>query len=482
MKEALDRLSKVRVLVVGDLMVDRYQWGQVDRISPEAPVPVVKIVREERRLGGAANVAANLLALGCRASVCGAVGDDDPGRALLSMLDGLGAGRDGVAVLKTRPTTEKLRIMGGEQQLLRVDREDPAQLPAEAVERLRAWLEAHLHEFDGVIVSDYAKGVVSEALLDALLQLAQTHPRQPCRVVVDPKGDDFRQYQGVTCITPNEQEAAVATRRTIAGDTDALAAGQALLEQLALPCLCITRGAKGVLAFSGKADHRFFPAQAREVFDVTGAGDTFIGTFGGLLIAGSPFYEAVEIANLASGVAVGKLGTATVTPWELLAHSGAARKLVAGDDIGRVADALRAQGKRVVFTNGCFDLLHAGHIQYLQDSRAQGDALIVALNSDESVRRLKGPTRPVIGEEDRAHLLSALACVDYVVVFPDDTPLNLIRAIKPHVLTKGADYTVDTVVGHEDVRQWGGQVRLIPIKENRSTSGLIEKIRAGQRG
>jgi D-beta-D-heptose 7-phosphate kinase/D-beta-D-heptose 1-phosphate adenosyltransferase len=478
-KEALDRLSKVKVLVVGDLMVDRYQWGQVDRISPEAPVPVVKILREERRLGGAANVAGNLVALGCHAGLCGVVGQDEPGRVCLTMLERLGVAHQGVLESPARPTTEKLRIMGGEQQLLRVDQEDSGAMPDDLRNRLTAWLTEHLHEYDGAIVSDYAKGVVNETLLDVLLHAAKAHPRQPFRVVVDPKGQDYRQYHGVTSMTPNEHETAVAARRAIVSDADALAAGQQLLEQLGLETLCVTRGAKGVLAFNGRAEHRFLPAEAREVFDVTGAGDTFISTFAGLLIAGSPFFEAVEIANIASGIAVGKLGTATVSPWELLAHGGGPRKLVAAAEIAKVAASLREAGKRIVFTNGCFDLLHAGHIQYLQDSRAQGDLLIIGINSDDSVRRLKGPTRPVIGEEDRAHLLAALACVDYVVIFGEDTPLDLIRAIKPHVLTKGADYTVDTVVGHEDVLQWGGQVRLIPLKENRSTSGLIEKIRAG---
>jgi D-beta-D-heptose 7-phosphate kinase/D-beta-D-heptose 1-phosphate adenosyltransferase len=481
-KEALDRLSQVNVLVVGDLMVDRYQWGRVDRISPEAPVPVVWIEREERRLGGAANVANNLVALGCRVGLCGVAGRDDPGRACLEMLGALSVALDGVMTSPTRPTTEKLRVMGGEQQLLRVDREETGPLPAELAQGLRQWLQAHLHEYDGVIVSDYAKGVVNDALLDTLLHAAGEHPRGPLPVVVDPKGQDYRKYHGVTCITPNEQEAAQAARRTITSDADALAVGRLLMEQTGVTHLCITRGAKGVLAFNGREEHRFLPAQAREVFDVTGAGDTFIATFGGLLIAGRPFFEAVEIANIAAGVAVGKLGTATVSPWEVLSYAVAPRKLVALSEAAHIAGAAREAGRRVVFTNGCFDLLHAGHIQYLQDSRAQGDLLIVGINSDDSVRRLKGPTRPVIGEEDRAHLLAALACVDYVVIFSEDTPLELIRAIRPHVLTKGADYAVNTVVGHEDVLQWGGHVRLIPLKENRSTSGLIEKIRAGGRG
>jgi len=480
-KPALDQLAALRVLVVGDLMVDRYQWGQVERISPEAPVPVVRVLREERRLGGAANVANNLRALGCRVGLCGVVGEDEAGAALLALLDEAGIERGGVLAVPGRPTTEKLRIMGHEQQLLRVDREDSAPLPPPHAKRLLAWLRGNAAGYDGAIVSDYAKGAVERAAIEELLAAAQRRPGGRFPVVADPKGRDYAKYRGVACITPNEHEAAAASGRAIATDEDALAATRALREQLGLPAVCVTRGARGVLTVDAAGEHRLLPAQAREVYDVTGAGDTFMAVFGGLLIAGRPLFEAAEIANLAGAVAVAKLGTATVAPWELFAHAGGPRKVFAEGEIGAVAAALRAGGKRIVFTNGCFDLLHAGHIQYLQDSRALGDVLVVGINSDASVRRLKGPGRPVIGEEDRAHLLAALACVDYVAVFGEDTPLSLIRAVKPHILTKGADYTVETVVGHEEVRQWGGEVRLIALKENRSTSGLIEKIVAGQR-
>jgi D-beta-D-heptose 7-phosphate kinase/D-beta-D-heptose 1-phosphate adenosyltransferase len=260
----------------------------------------------------------------------------------------------------------------------------------------------------------------------------------------------------------------------------ALQAARELRDALQTEHFCITLGAKGVLALAASGEHRQFPARAREVYDVTGAGDTFISVLGALLIAGVDFFEAVDMANLGAGIVVGKVGTATVTPSEMLGFAAGERKLFTLEEIGPLAESLRGQGRRVVFTNGCFDLLHAGHIQYLEASRAQGDALVVGINSDASVKRLKGEGRPLIGEEDRAHLLAALSCVDYVVVFEEDTPESLLRAVRPAVLTKGADYTVETVVGHDLVPQWGGEVVLIPLKENRSTSGLIDRIRAGQ--
>ena len=486
MDAALDRLPKTRVLVLGDVMLDRYLWGDVDRISPEAPVPVVRYVREETRAGGAANVAHNLAALGCKVALCGVVGQDSSAERLRAMLAEMGADASGLIPDSGRPTTEKFRIMAGQQQMLRVDREDARPLSAPIAARLLERLSALARDCDGIIVSDYGKGLVSLALMEKILAFARP---AGLPVVVDPKGMDYAKYRGATCMTPNESEAAAATRLPAFTDAEALAAAQALRSQLDLPRVCITRGAKGVLALDGDV-HRFLPARAREVYDVTGAGDTFIATFAALLFAQAPFFEAVELGNLAAGVVVGKLGTAVATRQELAAaaaeQSAPARKIFGPGPgerraLGELADRLRAQGKRLVFTNGCFDLLHAGHIQYLQESRALGDALMVGLNSDGSVRRLKGPTRPVIGQEDRAHLLAALAAVDYVAIFEEDTPLDLLRAVKPAVLTKGADYSVDTVVGHEEVAQWGGQVRLIPLKENRSTSDLIDKIVAGAR-
>jgi D-beta-D-heptose 7-phosphate kinase / D-beta-D-heptose 1-phosphate adenosyltransferase len=477
----LDRLSKTRVLVIGDLMLDRYLWGEVDRVSPEAPVPVVRYLREETRAGGAANVANNLAALGCKVGVCGVVGKDSPADHLRALLKDMGANATALVTDAERPTTEKFRIMAGQQQMLRVDREEARAVSDAVTKRILTALAKQAKKYDGIIVSDYGKGLLSPAVMAGIVAFAN---KAGLPVVVDPKGSDYSKYRGVTCITPNEAEAAAATRLPAGADAEALAAARALRQQLGLPTVCITRGAKGVLAMEGDT-HRYLPARAQEVYDVTGAGDTFISVFAALLFAKVPFFEAVEAANVAGGLAVGKLGTSVVTRDELhgaldgrdtltrkiFGPSAAERR-----SLGELAARLRGQGKRLVFTNGCFDLLHAGHIQYLQDSRALGDALVIGLNSDESVRRLKGPTRPVIGQEDRAHLLAALAAVDYVAIFEEDTPLNLIRAVKPNFLTKGADYTVDTVVGHELIAQWGGEVRLIPLKENRSTSNLIEKI------
>ena len=477
MNHALARLNGSPVLVVGDLMADRYQWGEVQRISPEAPVPVVRIIREELRLGGAANVAHNLAALGCRVSICGLVGRDSTAGDLIERLTGLRIDTAGVIADESRPTTVKLRVMARHQQMLRCDWEKSHPAAPELTEQLLGQVRDRAGDFAAIVVSDYGKGVVGETLMAGLIKAGKKHGLP---VIVDPKGIDFAKYRGVDCLTPNESEAATVARMDIGNEDDALRAGRLLMEELGLERMCMTRGANGVLAIERGGGHQFLPARAREVYDVTGAGDTFISMMSGLIAAGEPFFQAVSLANLAAGIAVGRVGTATVTVSDMLSAADQPFRLYTPGDIGEIADGLRAQGKRIVFTNGCFDLLHAGHIQYLRDSRGMGDTLIVGINSDDSVRRLKGPNRPVIGVDDRAHVLSALAFVDYVVVFDEDTPLEMIRRIRPAVLTKGADYTVNTVVGHELMAEWGGEVRLIPLKENRSSSGIIDRIAQGR--
>ena len=478
MKDALAGLRRTRVMVVGDLMIDRYQWGTVERISPEAPVPVVKLEREEDRLGGAANVVSNLAALGCTVALCGVVGADDAGRSLQRLLQAQHIDTRGMVVDEARPTTEKRRVMAQHQQMLRCDRERTDPIDGATAERVLKHLEQTLEDFDGVVVSDYGKGLLTPALLSRLIGLCRAADKA---IIIDPKGQDYAKYRGATAITPNEHEAATAARSVIASEDDAAQVAANLLKSLQLEFICITLGARGVLGLTADGRQRHFQASARDVFDVTGAGDTFISAFGALLIGGQPFFTAVELANLAAGLAVGKVGTAVVSAPELLRAAQGDGAIYTREDMAVLAAQLRGQGKRIVFTNGCFDLLHAGHIQYLQQSRAQGDVLIVGINSDASVRRLKGPARPVIGELDRAHLLAALSCVDYVVPFDEDTPLALIRAIRPDVLTKGADYSVETVVGHELLDEWGGRVHLVPLRENASTSGLIEKIVAGRK-
>lgn len=476
-KDALAALGRTRVMVVGDLMIDRYQWGVVERISPEAPVPVVKVQSVEDRLGGAANVVSNLLALGCQVGVFGVVGRDSSGERLRNLLTEAGADASGVVDDPERPTTEKLRIMARHQQMLRCDRERVDPIGGAVGERVVSLIDEALDSYGGLVVSDYGKGLMTPALLTKLIRMCSKRDKI---IVVDPKGQDYSRYRGVTSITPNEQEASMASRRAIVSIGDALKIGRDLLQDLHLEHLCITLGGRGVMAIDAGGRHRHFPAGAREVFDVTGAGDTFISVYGGMLIAGLPFFDCVEAANLAAGLAVGKLGTAVVTAGELLRAADGHASVHSLNDIAAAAEKLRSAGKRIVFTNGCFDLLHAGHIQYLQESRRMGDVLIVGINSDESVRRLKGPPRPVLNETDRAQLLGALSAVDYVVPFAGDTPLELIRAIRPDVLTKGEDYTVDTVVGHELLQEWGGVVRLIALKEDSSTSGLIDRIVAGK--
>lgn len=473
MKKNLDKLAEVKILVVGDLMVDTYLWGEVDRVSPEAPVPVVRVAREEKRLGGAANVVNNLVALGCSVGVGGVVGLDALGEEVRAMLKKRGVNAQGVVGDAARPTIEKTRVMGRNQQILRFDRELTTPLSSESTDALKKYLSEVVGQYHGVIVSDYGKGLVEKTLMAHLINLCDINE---IPLVVDPKGSHYGKYKGVTCITPNELEAATVTRNSINDDDMALAAAQALQKELGLPSLCITRGARGVLALHGN-EHHFLPARAREVYDVTGAGDTFISVLGAMMGLKADFFEAVETANYAAGVVVGKVGTATITAREILAASEGTPKIYSFSEIKEAAEELKNTGKKIVFTNGCFDLLHTGHVQYLQASRKLGDVLIVGINSDDSVKRLKGPERPVINEEDRAHMLAAIAAVDYVVIFPEDTPLNLIDSVQPDILTKGADYTVEQVVGHELLKKWGGEVKLIDLVENRSTSNLIQRIR-----
>ena len=474
MKQALQKISECRVLVVGDVMLDRYHFGEVQRVSPEAPVPVVRVLSEEARLGGAANVAHNLAALGCQVTLCGRIGADLAGQEIVSQLTALGVNVDGLRTQAGIPTTEKLRIVATHQQLLRSDREETGAVDSTFLDPTAKWLETVIPAVDGVIISDYDKGVVSPALIKLIL--AQCLPLNKM-VVADPKGQDYGKYSGVSCLTPNELEAGAATRLPVKTEEQVIAAGERLLETLGLSRLCITRGGKGVLAFH-QGEKRLLPAQAQEVFDVTGAGDTFISVFGAGLLAGVDFYDAVSLANHAAGIAVSRLGTAAVGLEDLARDTGRTPKWLNRQQARQRAAELKARGQRIVFTNGCFDLIHAGHIQYLQASRKLGHVLMVGLNSDQSVRKLKGPERPLLEEEDRIHLLAALSCVDYVVIFEEETPESLIREIKPDVLTKGADYTVETVVGHDLVQAWGGQVRLIELKPNRSTSSLIKQIRS----
>ncbi len=468
------------VVVVGDVMLDRYLWGDVERISPEAPVPVVRLKHETARLGGAGNVAANLAGLGVTTHLAGIIGADADGDSLSQALAQAGVAAQAMRRSASHPTITKTRVIGGHQQMLRLDREESGTyLPAD----LDALLANACRLIDTqnpavLLLSDYAKGALPPDLCQALIAKART---AGAAVLVDPKGRDFAKYRGATGITPNKHEAAMACG-VPAGDTPALLASMADLQRdLGLDFIALTRGSEGISLLDAEGE-QLFPAEARQVFDVSGAGDTVIAALAAAMAAALTPRRACALANAAASVVVGKVGTVPIQHAELLqaleqqSALDQAHKFMDLETLAQQVEAWRKQGLRIVFTNGCFDLLHVGHVTYLGQARRLGDRLVVGLNSDRSVRALKGPSRPVIHETDRAHVLCALEAVSAVTLFDDDTPLALIKRLRPDVLVKGSDYTEAQVVGAAEVRAWGGKLALIPVVPGRSSSQIIETL------
>jgi D-beta-D-heptose 7-phosphate kinase/D-beta-D-heptose 1-phosphate adenosyltransferase len=469
--------TELKVLVVGDLMLDRYIHGEVERISPEAPVPVLRHAQRYDRAGGAANVALNLAGLGCQTVLAGFWGNDAEKSDLASILDQAGIDTVGV-VSSSLPTISKTRIIGRMQQLLRLDIESRDVPPAVEMQRLTERAVGLVGKVHAVILSDYAKGAVSASLCEAVIHAARS---AKIPVLVDPKTADFGKYAGATVVCPNLSELSLATGVPAHHTEEILAAGQKLLAQHDLQFLVATRSEKGISVL--RADGIYHsPARAREVFDVSGAGDTVIATLAASMAGGLRIESAVELANLAAGIVVGKMGTVPIAQHELIsaltpsAGISTGEKILDFDRVQRRVAEWRASGETVVFTNGCFDLLHVGHITLLEDCRRYGSKLVLGLNSDASVCRLKGPTRPIVGEQERARVMAALAVVDAVVLFDQDTPIELIRALKPDVLVKGGDYSVETVVGHEDVIASGGRVQIVPTVEGFSTTNIVRKL------
>jgi D-beta-D-heptose 7-phosphate kinase/D-beta-D-heptose 1-phosphate adenosyltransferase len=460
----VERLGRPRIFVLGDLILDRYLWGAVHRVSPEAPVPVLHVSREEYRPGGASNVVVNLAALGARVSCGGVVGRDEGGRELLRLLRARGADVAGVVADPARTTSVKTRMVAQHQQMLRVDRERTEPLPPALRKRLLAAALRASRSADLAILSDYAKGALPDELCRAFLKAAR------CPVLVGLKGRDFLKYARAAGASLNRSELAA-----ISHEDDVDAGARKLLSQLGLRFLVVTLGEHGLRVYAKGATTVSLPAVARQVFDVTGAGDTVLAAFGVAYASKLPLEECALLANAAGGVVVGKVGAETVTRQEILAEPGHAghRKILRLPGLLRALREERARGRKIVFTNGCFDLLHAGHAQSLDFARSQGDLLVLGLNSDASVRRLKGPGRPLVGQADRARLVAALEAVDYVVVFGEDTPARLVRAVKPDVLVKGEDYRGREVVGEADA----GRVVLAPLAKGLSTSALLERIR-----
>lgn len=475
------KFGAARVLVVGDLMLDRYLWGRVERISPEAPVPVVHVRNKTQCAGGAGNVAVNLSALGCQVMGAGLLGQDQEGNSLLNLLDGSGVDTTSIVSSGERRTTVKTRIVGGHQQMLRLDEEESCSLSDACAKQLLERVQNGLQRRPEVIVlSDYGKGTLAPSICKAIIQRAR---QESIPVLVDPKGRDYTRYFGATGICPNRLELARVANVEPDELDDLCAEGEKLRSTLDLRFIALTLSELGIALLEASGVSRF-PAYAREVFDVSGAGDTVIATLAGATAAGMDLHDAAHLANLAAGIAVTKLGTAPITRDELLAALVSEQEQNPGKIFYNVGELLsrvarwRLAGETLVFTNGCFDILHAGHVTLLERARREGDRLIVALNTDRSVRALKGPSRPIVNEQERARVLAALAPVDAVVLFDDETPLNLIRSLRPEVLVKGGDYTVDQIVGANEVQSWKGRVAIVPLIEGVSTSALIRRANA----
>ena len=466
----LKMINKGHVLVFGDIILDRYISGSVDRVSPEAPVPVLKPSNEEIRLGGAANVALNLSSLGSNTTLIGVTGKDESSTQIIDLLKKNNIKK---ALSKSKhPTISKLRILASQQQLIRIDNEEEFSETdwQSSLSNYRKYI--NLKKNKVLIISDYEKGTLRNIPL-----IIREAKKLKKIILVDPKGDDFSKYKSADIITPNFQEFERVVGK-VNSDPEITKKGKDLIKSLNLNSLLITRGSEGMTLLdkrNGKVIREDFPTEARDVFDVSGAGDTVIASIAAGLAGGFSLSESIRLANLAAGIVVGKSGTATVNQAELVPYLGLSESYVSFNEVKVYSKDLHERGKKIVFTNGCFDILHAGHVEYLEAAKELGDKLIVAINTDRSVRKLKGSSRPVNTLAHRAKVLASLQCIDKVVFFDEDTPIKLIKAIRPDVLVKGGDYKLKDIVGHKEVSQSGGSVVTIPLVKGLSTSKIISK-------
>ena len=497
----ISKFDGCHLLVVGDLMLDEYLWGDVDRISPEAPVQVVSINTEDFALGGAGNVVNNIVALGAKVSVVGVMGTGRNGQLLLNKFNELGVDTTGIIEEPGRTTTQKTRIIAANQQVLRIDRETDKTISDPTINKMTRFIEDNIARVDVVLISDYGKGLITKDLLSRWLSPTLPGPDMPW---VSPKGLDFSKYSGASLLTPNKKEAALASGVDIVNDSSLEMAADNILHNIHLDKLLITCGKDGMVLFEKNRSPYRVRAEARQVFDVSGAGDTVLAVLGLAVASGLSIKDSVSVANTAAGIVVGKVGTATVSKQEL----ASALKIVMGkvgtapvsnqelasanksDDnrlpskykalleLPSLIGELKKKGNRIVLTNGCFDLLHVGHILLFSASKQLGDILIVAIDDDDSVKTLKGPGRPVLNSKERVRILSALDAVDYVVVFSSQELIKLIEIIQPDVLTKGSNYTSREVFGRERVEQLGGRVVLIPVSEDISSTRIINDIKS----
>ena len=471
------QISRPRILVLGDPILDHYVWGDTHRISPEAPIPVLKQEGEEYKPGGAGSVCCNLQQLEAEVAFCGVVGDDLEATLLRDLLEAFEVDLGGLMTEEGRVTSRKTRFMARVQQVLRVDREVTDSISSESEGKLRAWLEEEIPEADLLVVSDYGKGVATPALMHFVAEQCRA-AEIPC--IADPaKLSDYSKYRDFTIISPNRAEAEIASGVSISDDESLARAAQKLLEDIHLQYIAITRDRHGISLFENDGSVFHEPAHVHDVYDVTGAGDMVTSVLSLVLADGGAMEDAIRLANVAAGIEVTKLGVAPVTREEIcetLLRQDSSSKLKSVETLLQLLGQLRVAGRKIVFTNGCFDILHQGHIYLLQSAKAFGDILIVGMNSDASVRRLKGPQRPILSEEERALLLSAIGEVDFVVVFEEDTPVPILKRIQPDVLVKGTDYSKDQVVGHEFVEAYGGEVQLVPIVDGISTTDIVTRI------
>lgn len=474
----LPLFRNVRIVCVGDLMLDRFIYGEVERISPEAPIPIIRVLRESAMLGGAGNVVRNVAALGAQISLIAVIGDDDAGHVATRQIGKLERVYSGLVVVPGRQTTTKTRYLVGTQQLLRADRENTGELDQNTRAQILDTFEAELKDAGLVILSDYAKGVLDAEML-RLLITASNKAGKP--VIADPKSTDFSRYAGVRVLTPNTHELSLAASRPCTDDASIENAARLVLPQVG-GAILVTRAQSGMSLIETGIPARHIAARAPEVFDESGAGDTCLATLGVALAVGAPLEDAALLANASAGLAVSKAGTAVVYLDDLagVLHAadlqGAEAKIRNLPRAMEMVSKLRARGKKIGFTNGCFDLVHPGHVSLLRQAREACDHLIVGLNTDASVRRLKGEGRPIQSEMARAIVLASLASVDMVVLFDEETPITLIEAIRPDVLVKGADYTVEKVVGHEIVQSYGGRILLANLEDGFSTTNTIARI------
>ncbi len=475
----VESFHDARVICVGDVMLDRFVYGDVERVSPEAPIPVLHIRRETTVLGGAGNVLRNLIAYGVQPRFFAVVGKDAAGSELRELVRASGADNDGIFIEAGGQTTVKNRFIAASQQLLRADREAPVALDDATRGKVLSGIEDALQAADVLLLSDYGKGLLAGDMAQRILDMAR---QANVPTVVDPKGFDYSRYRGATLLTPNLRELHEATQMPVATDGDVIAAAESLLKTAAADAILVTRSAAGMTLVTKEKEITHLSARAQEVFDVSGAGDTVVATLAAALAGSATLSDAAYLANIAAGIVVGKVGTAVVHSDDLMTalHErdllANADSCVSLDHANEAVERWRRQGLRIGFTNGCFDLLHPGHVSLLRQAKAACDRLIVGLNSDASVARLKGPERPVQAEMARATVLGSLADVDLVVLFAEDTPVRLLKRLRPDVLVKGADYRVDEVVGADFVMSYGGKILLADITPGHSTTSTITRI------